>query len=242
MFYKQLTSLDDLARLLILDFKLGKITRKFEKYEYYQFSIKEVKKKLKLINFDAETSVVSNELYDIAKENLLLYFHSFNEKDLLQEHFSLYLRCVNNQETISIQEMEKTFPRDKGFSLEVIAIKDLEKGTVIPYLSGKTAKISIEQEGILIKKGLDYSITTINGSKTPYLLLGPIFFINHDCKPNSKYVMRGDLVVIQTTKFIKVGQQITVYYRNNYFGHNNEECLCDSTLVSIQNIKIFYSC
>ncbi|XP_031634741.1 histone-lysine N-methyltransferase KMT5B-like [Contarinia nasturtii] len=62
------------------------------------------------------------------------------------------------------------------------------------------------------------------------LMLGPASLINHDCISNTEYILTSpNITSVQVlAKNIAFGEEITVYYSSDYFGHENEGCQCDS--------------
>lgn len=58
------------------------------------------------------------------------------------------------------------------------------------------------------------------------MLLGPVILVNHDCDANCKYITFNGDVYLETRKPIQKGQELTVFYDNDYFGNSNEYCQC----------------
>ena len=89
------------------------------------------------------------------------------------------------------------------------------------------AVLTEEEEHNLVGKGLDFSILEITRDKAILFLLGPVCFLNHDCKSNSRFVAtrRPGMRVI-AIRNIAIGEEITINYFPEYFGENNSECLC----------------
>ena len=61
-------------------------------------------------------------------------------------------------------------------------------------------------------------------------MLGLASFVNHDCKPNARFIVDGEksasTVAIQSIKTIEAGDEITVSYGESYFGDDNKNCRC----------------
>ena len=54
-------------------------------------------------------------------------------------------------------------------------------------------------------------------------------FVNHSCIPNCRYKepkSKSGLAVLEVIRDVEKGDEITVFYGKEYFGKNNELCLC----------------
>ena len=62
------------------------------------------------------------------------------------------------------------------------------------------------------------------------IMVGPVRFANHSCKPNTEYVASqyGNVkcVKLKLLKSIHKGDQIHVFYGNDFFGEGNWDCKC----------------
>ncbi|KAL6589145.1 SET domain-containing protein [Neocallimastix californiae] len=111
----------------------------------------------------------------------------------------------------------------------LIATKEWNKGDLIKYCSGVLCPITSEE----LKKleGEDFSIMFSAVLKCNALFLGPGRFVNHDCQPNCEFVSynRASMIVnFRVIRDIKLGEELTVFYSDSYFGINNCDCLCES--------------
>ncbi|WVW82256.1 hypothetical protein I302_104262 [Kwoniella bestiolae CBS 10118] len=75
-------------------------------------------------------------------------------------------------------------------------------------------------------KRRDFSIVWSGLKRCYQLFLGPARFLNHDCNPNVELLRQGKYVTFRVLKPIRVGDELTTFYGENYFGRNNIECLC----------------
>ncbi|KAF2156927.1 hypothetical protein K461DRAFT_219305 [Myriangium duriaei CBS 260.36] len=148
-----------------------------------------------------------------------------DEKEHFQRHLSKYVRiylpdcpfevCTTNRYTITTHEAC------------VVARKEIKKGEVIKYLTGIQVAMTKKEEEELDLKNRDFSIVMSSRKKTPSLFLGPARFANHDCNANAKLSTTGHHgMQIVSTRYIAVGEEITVTYGDDYFGEDNCECLC----------------
>ncbi|KAF1961807.1 hypothetical protein CC80DRAFT_488215 [Byssothecium circinans] len=150
-------------------------------------------------------------------------------KDKEREHFARHLRryvsiympdcpfevTTTNRYTITDHEASITARRDIGPREE------------IKYLTGVQVAMTEEQEKSLELARKDFSLVISSRKKTRSLFLGPARFANHDCDANAMLSTKGyDGMQVVAVKHIAEGEEITVSYGEDYFGDDNEECLC----------------
>lgn len=149
------------------------------------------------------------------------------EKDHFNRHLLRYVKIympdcpfevtTTNRYTINDHEASVTARR---------AIKPREE---IKYLTGVRVAMTEEEEKKIELARKDFSMVISSRKKTRSLFLGPARFANHDCDANSRLSTTGhDGMQIVAVKHIASGEEITVSYGEDYFGDNNEECLCQS--------------
>lgn len=111
----------------------------------------------------------------------------------------------------------------------ITARRDIQPREEIKYLTGVQVAMTEEQEKHLELARKDFSLVISARRKTRSLFLGPARFANHDCDANARLSTKGyDGMQIVAVKPIKEGDEITVSYGEDYFGIDNEECLCHS--------------
>lgn len=169
----------------------------------------------------AETSLL--QLAGIKKYFGLL--KTEREKEDFRRHMRKYINIwlpdspfevsTTNRYTIVTQEASTT------------ARRPIKQGESIKYLCGNLVAMTSEEEKDLDLTRRDFSIVMSSRKKTPSLFLGPARFSNHDCNANARLVTRGsDGMQVYAVRNIRVGEEITVNYGENYFGDGNCECLC----------------
>jgi histone-lysine N-methyltransferase SUV420H len=111
----------------------------------------------------------------------------------------------------------------------VTARREIKPREEIKYLTGVQVAMTEEQEKSLELARKDFSLVISSRKKTRSLFLGPARFANHDCDANARLSTKGyDGMQIVAVKPIEVGEEITVSYGEDYFGEDNEECLCQT--------------
>ncbi|KAF1965607.1 hypothetical protein BU23DRAFT_488945 [Bimuria novae-zelandiae CBS 107.79] len=111
----------------------------------------------------------------------------------------------------------------------ITARRDIQPREEIKYLTGVQVAMTEEQEKNLELQRKDFSLVISARKKTRSLFLGPARFANHDCDANARLSTKGyDGMQIVAVKPIKEGDEITVSYGEDYFGADNDECLCHS--------------
>jgi histone-lysine N-methyltransferase SUV420H len=118
----------------------------------------------------------------------------------------------------------------------ITARRDINPREEIKYLTGVQVAMTEEQEQKLELARKDFSLVISSRKKTRSLFLGPARFANHDCDANAKLSTKGyDGMQIVAVRPIEAGEEITVSYGEDYFGDDNEECLCHTCESRQQN-------
>ncbi|KAF2844850.1 histone-lysine N-methyltransferase SET9 [Plenodomus tracheiphilus IPT5] len=159
-----------------------------------------------------------------------------NERD--QEQFKRHLRRYVN---IYLSDCPFEVTTTNRYTItdheaSVTARRDINAREEIKYLTGVQVAMTEEQEKTLELQRKDFSLVYSSRKKTRSLFLGPARFANHDCDPNAKLATKGyDGMQIVAVKPIDEGEEITVSYGDDYFGDDNEECLCHTCEERQQN-------
>jgi hypothetical protein len=111
-----------------------------------------------------------------------------------------------------------------------LATTTIRAGETIPALSGIFLTLTRDEEERLKEQDKDWSVL-ISGRKgnAAGLFLGPGRFVNHDCEANTQFKNfegREQRVGFVATRDILRGEEITTFYGRDYFGEENELCLC----------------
>ncbi|KAI8800625.1 hypothetical protein BJ742DRAFT_685876 [Cladochytrium replicatum] len=109
----------------------------------------------------------------------------------------------------------------------LLATKSWKRGDEINLCCGYIAELTPEEEHQLERR--DFSVMYSQKRGRNCLFLGPARFINHDCNPSCHFKTDGSFKVsFKVIRDIDPGQEITAFYGKDYFGTNNEECLCET--------------
>ena len=113
-----------------------------------------------------------------------------------------------------------------------LATTTIKAGQTIPALSGIFLTLTRDEEERLKDADKDWSVL-ISGRKgnAAGLFLGPGRFVNHDCNANTQFKNfegRDQRVGFVATRDIVCGEEITTFYGRDYFGEDNEFCLCQT--------------
>ncbi|KAI8925568.1 hypothetical protein BC831DRAFT_401068 [Entophlyctis helioformis] len=127
-------------------------------------------------------------------------------------------------------EIDRTnrYKNSRKAEARIVATKSWMPGDEIRLCSGVFAELSPEEENSLAQR--DFSVMFSTKRHCMGLFLGPARFVNHDCVSNCKFIPHGGSngICFKVIRHIEVGDEITCYYGDNYFGDNNCECLCES--------------
>jgi len=157
------------------------------------------------------------------------YINSLEDKD--REHFTRHLR---RYVSIYMPECPFEVTTTNRYTItdheaSITARRDINAREEIKYLTGVQVAMTEEQEKTLELARKDFSLVISSRKKTRSLFLGPARFANHDCDPNARLSTKGyDGMQVVAVKPIAEGEEITVSYGEDYFGNDNEECLCQT--------------
>ncbi|XP_029340894.1 histone-lysine N-methyltransferase KMT5C-like [Acyrthosiphon pisum] len=150
---------------------------------------------------------------------------AFSKEDLayLKQQRTMYIDACAPSSRFTIERCAM-FEEDGGVGAKVMAAKDLKSGTVIQELCGRLVTV---RESFLKPGRNDFSVVYSNFRKKSQLWLGPAAYANHDCESNCDiFFLRSGVACLRTNRPVRVGEEVTAFYGEHYFGANNAHCLC----------------
>ncbi|KAK5668366.1 histone lysine methyltransferase Set9 [Batrachochytrium dendrobatidis] len=156
-------------------------------------------------------------------------FMSKTENDFkhFKDHVRRYLSIYTTNAGFEIDRTDR-YLKFKKAEARIVATREWKTGDEIYLCSGIFTKLNSEEERSLAQR--DFSVMFSTKRHCMGLFLGPARFANHDCCANCKFnpVGRTNAIYFKVTRDINIGEEITCYYSDNYFGQGNCECLCES--------------
>jgi histone-lysine N-methyltransferase SUV420H len=228
---KQLCDYDDLCTMMIVDSMLGFTTHKMNT------RFRPVNKKLQatwkaiIDDFKATSDytkasdlLMHNKWFEINFGNGNRY--NQNAKHAIKQHMYNFLHLFSADSGVTINECERFTTEKKGGM--IVATKEWTKGEKIELLVGCIAEMNKDEELQILKQGLnDFSVMYSCRKQCSQLWLGPAAYINHDCRPNCKFVSTGSSsACVEVLRDIDNNEEITCFYDENFFGENNALCEC----------------
>nr|CAG8458239.1 1923_t:CDS:2 [Entrophospora candida]CAG8465670.1 9963_t:CDS:2 [Entrophospora candida] len=178
------------------------------------------------LNPNYEMVDVSSEvILGIIRKNVLEKVKLDQACEELLSHAKRYLQMYQANAGYEITETKRYLGSSKREAC-IVATKDFNEGDELRLCIGALVPLTSHEENKL-EGGRDFSIMWSQRKDVMCLLLGPARFMNHDCKPNTTFIAAGQNVIsFKFTRSVKIGEELTSYYGDDYFGEGNCECLC----------------
>jgi histone-lysine N-methyltransferase SUV420H len=156
------------------------------------------------------------------------------EKEQFRRHFRKYINMYMTDCPFEVSSTNRY--TITSYEAAITARRRIKEGETIKYLTGTLVPLTAEESNDLDLTQRNFSIVVSSRRKNGSIFLGPARFANHDCNANGRLVPTGnDGMEVRAMKNIEVGEEITVTYGADYFGPNNEDCLCHSCEKSAKN-------
>jgi len=225
---KELCENDDMASSIVLDPYLGFLTHKMNtRFRPIKCKTDDWKRSIEQFKVHQDFTRAYREL--TSGESLRSFFlvKSKQQQATFKQHIYKYLNMFDVRAGYEILPCYR-YSMEGSMGGKITATHKWNKGDKIPMLIGCIAELNRAEEAELLRPGInDFSVMYSCRKNCAQLWLGPASFINHDCRPNAKFVSTGrDSACVQLLRDVQPDEEIHCYYGEDFFGDNNSLCEC----------------